>query len=284
MKSRLLVQILPFLVVMGMTSCMKDDNKDEEMAIENIAAIEAAINADSMKSAAVKDSAGYYYINRTPNPSGQQIKSGDAATVKVAVYLLTGQKVLSTDTDSTYTFTVGANLTQFYGLDLGIYKMRQGEKTTFFLPYYYAFGSSSQSNIPAYSPVRMELELIKNRTEVQQIDDFLEKKQFQVSERTPANLVIIRTNQVVGDTLGVGKSVSVKYTGKFLNDKKFDEGTFSLTTGTSGAIAGFDRAVRRMRKGEKAIVVFPSSLGYGTAGSLPSIPGYTPLQFELEIL
>ncbi|PWJ56949.1 FKBP-type peptidyl-prolyl isomerase-like protein [Dyadobacter jejuensis] len=282
MKSKYLFQFLALVLILNLTSCMKDDNQDEEKAAENILAIDTFIKADSMASSALKDSAGFYYINRLANPSGQKVKTGDAATVKVAVYLLTGEKVLSTDTDSTYTFTVGANATSFFGLDLGIYKMSEGEKTTFLLPYYYAFGSSAQTNIPAYSPVRMELELVKTRTEVQQIDDYLAKKLFTVSERKSNNLVIIRTNQVTGDTLGVGKSVNVKYIGKYLNEYTFDEGTISVTTGTSGVIPGFDQAVRRMRKGEKAIIIFPSALGYGTGSQY--IPPYTPLQFELEIL
>jgi FKBP-type peptidyl-prolyl cis-trans isomerase len=38
-----------------------------------------------------------------------------------------------------------------------------------------------------------------------------------------------------------------------------------------------------MRLGEKAIVVFPSTIGYGEKGSGTSIPGFTPLMFEIYI-
>jgi FKBP-type peptidyl-prolyl cis-trans isomerase len=161
--------------------------------------------------------------------------------------------------------------------------MKTGEKASMFLPYYLAFGNASSSTVPAYSPIRMVMEFIKTRTEVQQINDFLLEKKYTVSERSADNLVIIRTNTVTGDTLGSGKSVNVKYVVKFLDGTKVEEGTTPVVTNTGGVILGFDRAVRRMRKTEKAIVIFPSALGYKETGK-GSVPGYTPLVFELEIL
>jgi FKBP-type peptidyl-prolyl cis-trans isomerase len=283
MKIKFLLLSLTTSLVFGITGCMKsNESQDEEKIIENVAAIEAFINSDSQGSSAIKDTTGFYYINRVSNPSGITPKLGDAASVNINAYLLNGTQVISYDDDSLFTFTVGAYNTGFYGLDLGVTKMKTGEKTTFLLPYYLAFGSANQTNIPGYSPIRMELELIKTRTEEQQIDDFVAKKQFVVSEKTTNGLVIIRTNEVLGDAIGAGKSVSVKYVGKFLNGTTFDSGTFPFTTGTNATVAGFDTAISKMRKGEKAIIIFPSSLGYGASGS-SSIPGYTPLYFEVEV-
>ncbi|KAA0993985.1 FKBP-type peptidyl-prolyl cis-trans isomerase [Dyadobacter sp. UC 10] len=262
---------------------MKNDNQDEEKMVENETQIQEFLKKDSAGSSAVKDSSGMYYIIRKSNPNGQRVKKGDGATVRINGYLLNGTKVLSIENDSTFTFPAEGYSTNIFGLERGIFLMKTGEKATFLLPYYLAFGNVERVNIPAYSVIRLEMEFIKTRTEVQQIDDFLAKKQFKVSERTSDNWVIIRTNTVIGDTLGVGKSVSVKYIGKFLDDKKFDEGTIAVTTGTNGVIPGFDRAVRRMRKTEKAIIIFPSQLGYRATGS-GKVPPYTPLQFEIEIL
>ncbi|MCE7062871.1 FKBP-type peptidyl-prolyl cis-trans isomerase [Dyadobacter sp. CY343] len=262
---------------------MKSDNEDEEKMAENETQIQEFLAKDSAGSSAIKDSSGLYYIIRKSNPNGQRPKRGDGATVRINGYLLNGTKVLSIKDDSTFTFPAEGYSTNIFGLERGIFLMKTGEKATFLLPYTLAFGNAERVNIPAYSVIRLEIEFVKTRTEVQQIDDFLARKQFPVSERTSSNLVIIRTNTVTGDTLGVGKSVSVKYVGKFLDDTKFDEGTIAVTTGTNGVIPGFDRAVRRMRKTEKAIIIFPSSLGYGANGN-PKVPAYTPLQFEIEIL
>lgn len=285
MKRINLVWCLLMALVVGMSSCMNDDNKDEEKIVENEAEIEAFLKADSQGKDAARDSTGLYYIIRQSNPSGQRAKIGDAATVKLNGYLLDGTKVLSIEKDSSLSFPARGLSTGLPGLERAIFLMKTGEKATFLLPYYLGFGNISRVNIPAYSVIRLELEFIKTRTEKQQIDDYLKTKQFPVSERSSDDLVIVRTNTVTGDTLGVGKSVTVKYVGKFLNDKKFDEGSFAHTTGTSGTVAGFDRAIRRMRKSEKAIVIFPSALGYKDLGSSNGvIPRYTPLVFEIEVL
>ncbi|GGH52300.1 FKBP-type peptidyl-prolyl cis-trans isomerase [Dyadobacter endophyticus] len=285
MKRINLVWCILLATMIGLASCMKDNNKDEEKITENEAEIEAFIKADSQGSSAARDSTGLYYIIRKSNPSGSYAKTGDAATVKLNGYLLNGTKVLSIEKDSSVSFPVLGYSTGVPGLERAIFLLKTGEKATFLLPYYLAFGNIDRVNIPAYSVVRLELEFIKTRTEKQQIDDFLKIKQFPVSERTSDGLVIVRTNTVTGDTLGVGKSVTVKYVGKFLDDKKFGEGSFNHTTGTSGTIPGFDRAIRKMRKTEKAIVIFPSPLGYKDLGSSDGvIPRYSPLQFEIEIL
>ncbi len=285
MKRINLVWCILLAMVIGLSSCMKDDNKDEEKIAENEAEIEAYLKTDTLGMNAARDSTGLYYIIRKSNPSGMRARTGDAATVKLNGYLLNGTKVLSIEKDSSISFPVLGYSTGLAGLERAIFLLKTGEKATILLPFYLAFGAIDRVNIPAYSVIRLELEYIKTRTEKQQIDDFLKIKQFPVSERTSDDLVIVRTNTVTGDTLGVGKSVTVKYVGKFLNDKKFGEGSFNHTTGTSGTIPGFDRAIRKLRKNEKAIVIFPSPLGYKDMGSSDGvIPRYTPLQFELEIL
>lgn len=284
MKRLNLVWIMLMAMAVGVSGCMNSDNKDEEKLAENEAQIQAFLKSDSDGSKAIHDSTGLYYIIRQSNPSGELAKIGEAATVKFNGYLLDGTKVLSIEKDSSLSFPALGYSTGFAALERAIFLMRTGEKATFLIPYPLAFGNIDRVNIPAYSVIRLELEFIKTRDEVEQIDDYLKLKQFKVSERTSENLVIIRTNTVTGDTLGVGKSVTVKYVGKFLNDKKFDEGTLSHTTGTSGTVPGFDKAIRRMRKTEKAIIIFPSRLGYKDLGSSNGvIPRYTPLQFEVEV-
>lgn len=284
MKRINLVWCLLLTTAIGLSSCMKDvSNRDEEKIAENETAIQAALQADSLGSKAVRDSTGYYYIIRKSNPAGIKAQIGDAATIKYTGYMLNGTKVISSTVDNKTEFSFPVNGGVYWaGIELGIFKLRTGEKATFYLPFYLASGNVDRVNIPAYSPIRLEVEFIKTRTEVQQIDDFIAKKGYTVSDRTADNLVIVRANTVTGDTIGVGKSVNVKYVGRLLDDTKFDENTSSFITGSPNTIPGFDRAIRKMRKGEKAIIAFPSSLGYGKNGNNSLLP-YTPLQFEIEI-
>lgn len=95
-------------------------------------------------------------------------------------------------------------------------------------------------------------------------------------------------------------TVVVNYTGRLLTDVVFDTSieqtakdnniysssrnyiplTFPL--GYGYVISGFEYALSLMKAGEKATVIFPSRLGYGT-NSTGSIPANSPLIFELEL-
>ena len=60
----------------------------------------------------------------------------------------------------------------------------------------------------------------------------------------------------------------------------------SITMGTSSSlIDGFKGGLSKMRyPGQKAIVVFTSTHGYSTSGSGSTIPAWSPLEFELELV
>ena len=53
---------------------------------------------------------------------------------------------------------------------------------------------------------------------------------------------------------------------------------------TSSPIQGFAYALSKMRPGEKGVAFFYSNLGYQYKGSEPSIPSFSPLAFELEMV
>ncbi len=76
-------------------------------------------------------------------------------------------------------------------------------------------------------------------------------------------------------------NAAAKYTPKEI---KFGTKAEETTMGTSTVIRGFYETLWQMRKerATKAIAIFWSDLGYGTKGSGQSIPGYTPLVFEIE--
>jgi FKBP-type peptidyl-prolyl cis-trans isomerase FklB len=104
-----------------------------------------------------------------------------------------------------------------------------------------------------------------------------------------------RNNLLRGDT------VSVNYIGKTLDKKIFDtsieqvardNGIFSAArkyqplryaVGYGFTITGFEFALSMMHAGEKATVIFPSRLGYGSQAS-GGIPANSPLIFELELV
>ena len=95
-----------------------------------------------------------------------------------------------------------------------------------------------------------------------------------------------------GDVAAIGDTVSVNYTGMFVDGKTFDSNTdpsfnhvqpFQFTIGANQVIPGWDKGVLGMKVGEKRHLVVPPSLGYGPNDYGP-IPGNSTLVFDVELL
>jgi FKBP-type peptidyl-prolyl cis-trans isomerase len=86
-----------------------------------------------------------------------------------------------------------------------------------------------------------------------------------------------------------GDEVSVLYVGKLLSGEKFDEQldpahplVFRVARGN--VIEGWDQIIQSMKKGEKRLVIIPSSLAYGSRGRAPNIPRDAVLVFDMELI
>jgi len=85
-----------------------------------------------------------------------------------------------------------------------------------------------------------------------------------------------------------GDTITVHYTGSFLDGKVFDSSVernqpFSITVGAQQVIPGFDQGVLGMKVGGTRRILIPSELAYGAQGQ-GSIPPNTDIQFEIQLL
>jgi FKBP-type peptidyl-prolyl cis-trans isomerase FkpA len=108
------------------------------------------------------------------------------------------------------------------------------------------------------------------------------------SANVPYSTVDLRVG--TGAEAANGSRVTVNYSGWLYNSagtdfkgSRFDAGTFSYTVG-QGVIPGFSQGTVGMKVGGLRRVTIPPNLGYGAAGSPPTIPGNSTLIFEIELV
>ncbi|MGZ5222495.1 MAG: FKBP-type peptidyl-prolyl cis-trans isomerase, partial [Chitinophagaceae bacterium] len=103
---------------------------------------------------------------------------------------------------------------------------------------------------------------------------------------TASGLIYIETKKGTGSSPKETDIVKVHYTGKLLDGTKFDS---SVDRGEpiefplNQVIKGWTEGLQLMKKGGKANLIIPSSIGYGPQGGGP-IPPYASLTFEVELI
>lgn len=260
-------------------------------ATTNDAAI-MAYNTDSLKAQAQKVASGLYYVIRTPNPGGKVPAVGDEVGY---MYKFSTFKNLVIDQRDT-TIYAPFGTAQFI-TDEPLKWMRVGEYGVFLLPNYLAFGAQEVKNagglqiLPPYSAVRLDLRLVSSQTEEEQIDKYIADKKLAVTEKTSTGLRLIKTKENAGGAVATtGQTVKVSYAGRLIRGTKpFDQGpSLSVVLGQNQVIPGFEEGIRKLKAGEKATIIFPSSIGYTSKGILQDnqyvIPPYAPLIFDIELL
>jgi peptidyl-prolyl cis-trans isomerase A (cyclophilin A) len=86
-----------------------------------------------------------------------------------------------------------------------------------------------------------------------------------------------------------GDMVSVHYKGQLLDGTVFDSSykrkqPIDFAIGVGQVIAGWDEGIQLLKVGEKARMVIPSDLAYGSSGAGGVIPPNAPLIFDVELV
>ena len=274
-----------------LSSCIKSNvaTEDETQIATNETKIKDYASAQKLDVSRAAN--GLYYVITKKNPTARASKVGEELAFHYVFSTLDGVKLDSTERlkNTPLVIPIGVGLL-VEGLEQGLALLKEGEAATLLIPYYLAFGNQARTNLPAYTPVRFDVQVVKIRNEEEQIEDYLKVQKLTPTEKTDSGLRFIRTSAGAGAAVAKGQTVKVNYTGKVLTNREFDKGTFEFVLGANAVVKGFDEGISKMKIGEKATIIFPSSAGYGAAGSINNstrtynILPFAPLLFEVEVV
>ncbi len=153
-----------------------------------------------------------------------------------------------------------------------------------------AAAEAFQSDQEAFDTLLTNFE--KNRQErelaAMEAEQALISEQWPDAVTTPSGLKYVVVEEGAGDSPQKGAMVSVHYTGKLLDGRKFDSSydrkqPIEFPVGSGQVIKGWDEALLGMKKGEKRVLIIPPNLGYGPSGRGP-IPPNATMVFDVELV
>ncbi len=231
----------------------------------------------------VTDSGLKYFVLQAGD--GEQAEDMGIVTIHFDGWLEDGTSLGSSKANGQpITFSLGRGEIM-EGWDEAIALMHVGERTQFIIPPELGFGEQGSGGvIPPNATLIFELELVDVQpappppTEVDE-SDFTE---------TESGLKIAVLEEGDGESPVTGQRVTVHYRGWLEDGLQFDasydrDHPLEFVLGTGSVIPGWDEGVALMKVGEKAQLVIPSDLAYGSNGS-GRIPPDATLIFEVELL
>lgn len=108
-------------------------------------------------------------------------------------------------------------------------------------------------------------------------------------EKTPSGLRYKIIQKGSGAPAEKGKQISVHYKGQLADGRVFDSSyqrkePIDFTVGIGQVIKGWDEGLQLLRVGDKARLVIPSDLAYGSQGAGGVIPPDATLIFDVELM
>jgi len=243
-----------------------------------------------------KTADGLYYVV-TQQGTGVKPNQGQKVSVNYTGKLLDG-KVFDSSLKPGRTpleFSIGKGQV-IHGWDEGISLLNVGSKATLYIPSTMAYGPRGAGGvIPPNAVLIFDVELISiakphsPAVDDSIIQDYVKKNSLTNVQKTQDGLYYVITTPGTGAKPNKGQTVTVNYTGKFLDGKVFDSSLnqgrkpFDFTLGQGQVIPGWDEGIALLNIGSKATLLIPSQLAYGESGN-QGIPGNSVLLFDVELI
>nr|WP_199158170.1 FKBP-type peptidyl-prolyl cis-trans isomerase [Pedobacter sp. ASV2] len=281
------------------TACKKDYESIESV---DEAAIQAYIKKNNLNMTKDPAGTGVYYQVVTPG-------TGDVFANQDSVLFTYQEKSI---TDGTTYYATGANTNSgtYYGYMSNTFNgawgkalkgQQYGAKVRLLIPSHLAYGKNGNTsmNVPSNAVLDTYVNTFIYKKQWQ-LDDF-RIQTYLTSKNLTATKDATRIYYIV-NTPGTGASfdpesttsVTIKYTGRFLDGTVFDsstDGTFSTSLSSSASIIkAWKLLIPKFPIGTKFRMFIPSDIAYGTQGSVNSSTGVTVippnavLDFDIEIV
>ncbi|RRB04310.1 FKBP-type peptidyl-prolyl cis-trans isomerase [Larkinella rosea] len=291
---------LYIFLYLAVSACKNNFNDPSAGAAEkNDQQIKDYLSANQLLNKVTPTSTGLYYaFSDTTSTRNKRAQLNEEIEFNFTLSYIDGNKTILVDsanqTKSVYSpFVRGVVV---LGLEEGLLLMKEGQRALFFMPSNLAFGQGS-SKIPEYVPVVFNVKLHHSRTETEQIMDYAAIKKLgrptlkAFVEGSKDSVWVYRLTQGTGPKVTSGKTVTVAYSAQTLRGKTpFETQTareISVGVRQATVVAGLLNGLSQLNVGDKALLVFASSLGYGTQGIVDkttyTVTPYSPLAYDVTV-
>lgn len=263
-----------------------------------------------------KTDKGLYYKFYVENEDGEKPELGDVMTVKMS-YWVNDSLLFSSDSLQEPSRLMLMEIAYDGDISEGLALMSVGDSASFIVNadsfYVNNVGlEKAPEFIPEGSNLTFEIKMVsiqkkadyekeqklkyekfqalmeeRKAKEPEDIKKFLKDSSITASP-TATGLYYIETKRGTGAAPVKGDTLSVHYSGRFLDGTTFDSSIGSdpieFAVGMNQVIPGWDEGLLLMRAGGKAKFLIPSDLAYGANGAGTLILPYTPLVFDVELV
>lgn len=294
--------ILSILFVVFIVGCTS--NLEEEKRAAQETEIERYLTNNSFNF--VKENGVFYAIDSAA--FGYEVEAGDtisfwytaktfhsSASSRVIFDTNIKSIALQNKLDTTYRnfspiTTVAGTGNLIEGLKRGLLLARGKEKGIVIFPSEYGFGGNAIGPLPTWAPLMYDIEIIfvsspNIRTEMQQIQNFLDTTNIPFAS-DPSGIWHYTFQAGSGSTYpSLGGSIYGWYKVSKLNGAPVYQTNSTnelLTLSPENTIVGVVIGFTKLKIGDRAFILVPSPLGYGTKNN-DLVNAYTPLLLELRL-
>ncbi len=283
--------LLAVVAAVGLTSCLKDpvDSETTMLGKEQEKIMEEYVTANGLtaKKEALYDYAGNYFpvytIVENKGDTITKYEKNEAIWVAYTIRTLDNKVVETKAAADSILIYEGGYSGKVLGLSVSAGSfLGKGGKGRFLVPSTLGYGKNPPGGVEYNAILILDVEVLGRLSEDAQMQWYIKRNNLKDVQTTSSGLMISKT-KVTTDSLITGTTASVKFSGNFVNGFEFQKEASGTNMVLAEYIPGFSEAVKLMRKGEKAVALMPSRIGYGENGG-GKMPVYMPLIFNLELL